>query len=66
MRLHLIALVFWVVMSIPILIWWRDSVVVIVGGMLYAILVSHWSAYQGARAEQAILDSPLTPDKEEL
>lgn len=44
-------MVFWAVALIPTLLWWRDSILWVSFMSLYAIIVSHWSAYQGSRAE---------------
>jgi hypothetical protein len=45
--------VFWLVMAVPSILVWRDSVPYLVGVSVYALVVGHWSSWQGARAEQA-------------
>lgn len=48
---HLAMVLVWTALLIPTLVWWKDSILWI--GLMsdYALIVSHWSAYQGARAE---------------
>lgn len=51
-RFHLIAAGIWAALIIPTLIWWRESIFWVAFMSLYANLVGHLSAYQGARAER--------------
>lgn len=50
--LHTIGAVVWALLIIPTLLWWRDSVFWVATMSLYANVVGHWSARQGARAER--------------
>jgi ABC-type bacteriocin/lantibiotic exporter with double-glycine peptidase domain len=49
---HLVATVVWVLLVIPTMLWWRQSVFWIAVMSLYANVVGHWAAYQAARAEE--------------
>jgi hypothetical protein len=51
-RRHLLLTAFWVVFTIPVLLWWRDSIVLILIISIYANVVGHWSAYEAARAKE--------------
>jgi hypothetical protein len=55
-RFHFVATLVWALLAIPTLIWWRDSVPWIALMSVYAVVVSHWSAWQAAKAEQAAGD----------
>jgi hypothetical protein len=50
-QVHLILLAFWVVLVIPTIIWWSDSILWVAFMSLYAIITSHWGAYQAAKVE---------------
>jgi hypothetical protein len=50
-QVHLFAAIVWVLLIIPTLIWWRDSILWVAFMSLYAIVVSHWSAYEAAKAK---------------
>lgn len=52
-RVHAVLSVVWLVLSVPSMIWWRNSISYLVFVSVYAIVVSHWSAWQGAKAETA-------------
>ena len=52
-RLHAILTLVWVLLGIPTLLWWRESVLWVAVMSLYANVAGHWAAYQGARAEEA-------------
>ncbi len=53
-RVHLVLTLVWVLTIIPTLIWWRESILWIAFMSLYAIVVSHWSCWQAARAEKSV------------
>lgn len=46
----------WVLLLVPTLIWWRNSVLWVAAMSLYANFVGHFSAWQGARAEVSAED----------
>lgn len=50
-RLHLALALTWLALLVPTTLWWRESVYWVAIMSLYANVVGHWSAYQGARAE---------------
>jgi hypothetical protein len=52
-RFHAVATLIWLALITPTLIWWRNSVPWITLMSIYAIVVSHATAWQAARAEDA-------------
>ena len=52
-KLHLILAVVWAILMIPTVTIWQDSVMWVGIISVYANVVSHWGAYQAARAERA-------------
>jgi len=52
-RLHLILTWCWVLLIVPTVLWWKESILFIGIVSVYANVVSHWTAYQAARAEKA-------------
>ncbi|MGH5968907.1 hypothetical protein ACRFL2_11695 [Klebsiella aerogenes] len=52
-RCHLVAAIMWVVLAIPSVIWWKDSVLWVIIISIYANIVGHLSEYSAARADQA-------------
>lgn len=44
-------------LAAPSMIWWRDSIAYLVFVSVYAIVVSHWSAWQAARAEKTAAEN---------
>lgn len=49
---HLIATTVWVILAIPTVIWWKDSILWVAIMSVWANVVGHWGAYQAARAEE--------------
>lgn len=43
----------WLALSVPAMLWWRESVAFLVFVSVYANVAGHISAWQAARAEQA-------------
>ncbi|HII0436904.1 TPA: hypothetical protein ACYX9L_000280 [Klebsiella pneumoniae] len=62
-RCHLVAAVMWVVLAIPSLIWWKDSVLWVILISIYANIVGHLSGYSAARADQAAEESEDSTSK---
>lgn len=56
-KFHKIMTIVWIVLVIPTMLWWRESLIWIVMMSIYAIIVSHFGAYQAARAEEAVSTS---------
>jgi hypothetical protein len=52
-RFHLVAMVAWALLAVPMCLWWRDSVFFVALISVYANFIGHWSAWQAARAEHA-------------
>lgn len=51
-RLHAALTVVWLLLGVPTLLWWTRSLPWLVWMSLYAIVASHWAAWQAARAEE--------------
>lgn len=51
-RAHLTMACVWLVLSVPTVMWWRDSVLWVAFLSLYANFASEISAYQASRAEE--------------
>ncbi len=51
-RFHLGATCTWVCLVVPTLVWWKDSILWVALMSVWANVAAHWSAYQGARAEE--------------
>jgi hypothetical protein len=49
---HLSMTIFWAIMIIPTIIWWRDSILWLAIMSVYANLMASFAAYQGARVEK--------------
>ena len=41
----------WVLMVVPSILWWRNSVAYLVMLSVYAVVMGHWSSWQAARVE---------------
>jgi hypothetical protein len=50
-QVHLLLLFVWVLLLVPTIIWWRDSILWVAFMSLYAIITSHWGAYEAAKAK---------------
>lgn len=50
-RVNLTLVFVWILMGIPTVLWWKESVLWVAIMSLYANIVGHWSAFQGSRAE---------------
>lgn len=53
-RLHAALTLVWLLIAVPGILWWRDSVPFLVGVSIYANFVGHASSWQAARAEEAV------------
>ncbi|XFU48391.1 hypothetical protein AAHU79_12420 [Klebsiella pneumoniae] len=62
-RCHLVAAVMWVILAIPSLIWWKNSVLWVILISIYANIVGHLSGYSAARADQAAEESEDSTSK---
>lgn len=52
-RLNAAATVTWLLMTVPTMVWWRQSIAWVSFMSIYAIVVSHYTAWQASRAEVA-------------
>lgn len=50
-QVHLAFVALWVLLIIPTLLFWRESILWIAFMSLYAIITSHWGAYEAAKAK---------------
>lgn len=50
--LHRGVAAFWVLLAVPTLLWWRDSILWVAFMSLYANVASHWAAAQAAEADE--------------
>jgi hypothetical protein len=55
-RLHFWLTIAWIVLLIPTVLWWRTSILWVLMMSIWANTSTHWSAWQGARAEKAQAD----------
>lgn len=53
-RVHGSLFGFWVLMTVPAVVWWHSSLLFVIFISLYAIWVSHLAALQGALADRRI------------
>lgn len=51
-RVHAALTGVWVLLAIPTLLVWKDSILWVGIMSVWANVASHWSAYQAARAEE--------------
>lgn len=52
-KMHLAAAALWVLLAIPSVIWWKNSVLWVIIISIYANVVGHLSGYTAARADEA-------------
>jgi hypothetical protein len=52
-RFHAVATLIWLTLAVPSILWWKDSLLWIILLSVWANVASHFSAWQGARAEDA-------------
>ncbi len=50
-RVHLVLAWGWLLFSIPALLWFKDSVPLLVFISIYANVAGHWSSYQATKIE---------------
>ena len=48
---HLVLAAVWVLLIIPTLLWWSNSILWVAFMSLYANVAGHWSAYEASRKE---------------
>jgi hypothetical protein len=52
-RFHATATLTWVLLALPTVFWWRDSILWVALMSVWANVAGHFAGWQGARAEQA-------------
>jgi hypothetical protein len=52
-RFHAVMTLVWLVLAIPSLLWWKNSITWIIVLSVWTNIASHFGAWQGARAEDA-------------
>jgi hypothetical protein len=51
-RFHAGMTVMWVLLAVPTLLWWKESILWVAVMSLWANAASHWAAYQASRVEE--------------
>lgn len=52
-KFHAAATLTWMLLLVPTLLWWKDSILWVAIMSIWANVASHWSGYQAARAEDS-------------
>lgn len=52
-KFHLTLALVWAMLTIPTLLWWKNSILWVSLMSIYAIVISHLAAYSAAHAEKA-------------
>lgn len=52
-RFHAVATVAWLVLTVPSVLWWKNSILWVILLSVWANVASHFGAWQAARAEDA-------------
>lgn len=53
-KTHAIAFVFWVLMTVPAVLWWHSSILFVIFISLYAIWIAHLAGMQAALADRRV------------
>lgn len=51
-QFHASMTVVWLLLVVPTILLWRESILWVALMSVYACVIGHWSAYQAARAEE--------------
>lgn len=60
-RLHKALTLLWVVLVVPTLLFWRESIPWLSFMSIYAIIASHWACWEASTAKEAV-DAEVTAD----
>lgn len=52
-RFHGYATLVWMMLVVPTLLWWSESILWVALMSIWANVAGHWSAWQAARAEES-------------
>lgn len=55
-RYHLVMMAVWPLLAVPAVLWWKNSIILVILLSLYANFAGDFSAYQAARAEEESRD----------
>lgn len=61
-RYHLVMMAVWPTLSIPAVLWWKNSIIFVIALSLYANFAGDFAGYQGARAEEENSDKSQSSD----
>jgi hypothetical protein len=53
-EIHLALTIIWILLIVPSLLWWRDSVLWVILLSLWANIASHFAGWSAARAERKV------------
>jgi len=53
-KFHFVMMITWALLGIPTVIWWKESILWVAFMSLWANIASHFGAWDGARAEEAV------------
>lgn len=53
-KFHATMTVFWVIMVIPALLLWKESILFVIFISLWANVASHWASFQAAHGEKRV------------
>lgn len=56
-RFHLASTVIWVLLIIPTVIWWKNSIVWIALMSAYALVQAHFASYMAGRSEKREMEN---------
>ena len=51
-KIHGFLTILWIVLIVPSLLWWKESILWVVLMSAWANIAGHWSAWEAARAEE--------------
>ena len=51
-KVHAVLAAAWLLLAVPAVLWWRNSVSFVVFASVYANVAGHWGAYQAAKGER--------------
>lgn len=63
---HGAATIIWMILMLPTLLWWKESILWVAVMSVWANVAGHFSGYQGARAEDSNGPSTSTDDPMDL
>lgn len=49
---HKIAMIVWILLIFPTVVWWRESILWIAFMSIYAVIFTHHAAYEGSKAKE--------------